>query len=146
VFVQGRCVSEQNFVDGTPHGPAVTYHSDGQPSAKMHFVKGQIEGSTRFFHEGRVVRKAVYLEGLLEGEVSDFDRDGSLIQVATYRANVLEGPMRRYWPGGALMEEVVYKQGVPVGLPLRFDNKGHQLDNDKAQPGLLARLEKLVRG
>jgi antitoxin component YwqK of YwqJK toxin-antitoxin module len=54
-----------------------------------------------------VVRQAVYQAGLLEGEVSDFDRDGGLIQVATYQANVLEGPLRRYWPGGALMEEVV---------------------------------------
>jgi hypothetical protein len=112
----------------------------------MHFVKGQIEGSTRFFHEGRVVRQAFYQAGLLEGEASDFDRDGGLIQVATYRANVLEGPMRRYWPGGALMEEVVYSQGVPVGPPLRFDSKGHQLDIEQAQPSLLARLEKLVRG
>jgi hypothetical protein len=44
------------------------------------------------------------------------------------------------------MEEVVYAQGVPVGPPLRLDAKGRQMDNDKAQPGLLARLEKLVRG
>ena len=44
------------------------------------------------------------------------------------------------------MEEVVYAQGVTVGPPLRLDTKGRQMDNDKAQPGLLARLEKLVRG
>jgi antitoxin component YwqK of YwqJK toxin-antitoxin module len=112
----------------------------------MNFVKGQVEGPARFYHEGRVVRQAVYQAGLLEGEVSDFDRDGGLIQVATYRANVLEGPMRRYWPGGALMEEVIYSKGVPVSSPVRFDIKGHQIDNDQAQPSLLARLEKLVRG
>jgi antitoxin component YwqK of YwqJK toxin-antitoxin module len=146
VFVQGRCVSEQNYVDGVAHGPAVAFQNDGQPSAKMHFVKGQMEGPSRFFHEGRLVRQAVYQAGLLEGEASDFDRDGGLIQVATYRANVLEGPLRRYWPGGALMEEIVYSQGVPVGPPRRLDIKGRQLDNDQAQPGLLARLEKLVRG
>jgi antitoxin component YwqK of YwqJK toxin-antitoxin module len=146
VFVQGRCVSEQNYADGAAHGPGVSFQNDGQPSAKMHFVKGQIEGPTRFFHEGRVVREAVYHAGLLEGEVSDFDRDGGLIQMATYRANVLEGPLRRYWPGGALMEEIVYSQGMPVGPPLRLDIKGRQLDNDQAQHGLLARLEKLVRG
>ena len=44
------------------------------------------------------------------------------------------------------MEEVVYSKGVPVGPPMRLDIKGRQLDNDQAQPGLLARLEKLVRG
>jgi hypothetical protein len=44
------------------------------------------------------------------------------------------------------MEEIVYSQGVPVGPPRRLDIKGRQLDNDQAQPGLLARLEKLVRG
>lgn len=146
VFVQGRCVSEQTFVEGMVHGPAVTYGSSGQPSTKMRFVKGQIEGPASFFHDGRVVRQANYQSGLLEGEVSDFDRDGGLIQVAQYRANVLEGPLRRYWPGGALMEEVIYAKGVPVGPPLRLDAKGRQLDNEAAQPGLLARLEKLVRG
>jgi len=146
VFVQGRCVSEQTFVDGVVHGPAVTYGSAGQPSTKMRFVKGQIDGPASFFHEGRVVRQANYQAGLLEGEVSDFDRDGGLIQVAQYRANVLEGPLRRYWPGGALMEEVTYTKGVPVGPPLRLDAEGRQIDNDEAQPGLLARLEKLVRG
>lgn len=146
VFVQGRCVSEQTFVDGLAHGPALVSNGAGQPSAKMRFVKGQIDGPVTFLHEGKVVRKAIYQAGLLEGEVSDFDRDGGLIQVANYRANVLEGPLRRYWPGGGLMEEVVYTQGVPVGPPLRLDAKGRQMDNDKAQPGLLARLEKLVRG
>jgi antitoxin component YwqK of YwqJK toxin-antitoxin module len=124
----------------------VTYGSAGQPSTKMRFVKGQIDGPASFFHEGRVVRQANYQAGLLEGEVSDFDRDGGLIQVAQYRANVLEGPLRRYWPGGALMEEVTYAKGVPVGPPLRLDAEGRQLDNNEAQPGLLARLEKLVRG
>jgi hypothetical protein len=44
------------------------------------------------------------------------------------------------------MEEVTYTKGVPVGPPLRLDAEGRQIDNDEAQPGLLARLEKLVRG
>ena len=146
VFVQGRCVSEQNFVDGVAHGTAVTNNSAGQPSAKMHFVNGQIEGPASFFHDGRVVRQAGYQAGLLAGEVSDFDRDGGLVHVATHRANVLEGPVRRYWPSGALMEEVIYAKGLPLGAPMRLDDKGRQLDNGKAEAGLLARLEKLVRG
>lgn len=146
MFVHRRCVSEQTFVNGVAHGPAVTNDAAGQPSAKMNFVQGQVDGPITFFHEGKVVRQAVYQAGLLEGEASDFDRDGGLVQVASYRANVLEGPLRRYWPDGALMEEVVYAQGVPVGLPLRLDAKGRQIDNEEAQLGLLARLEKMVRG
>ena len=146
IFAQGRCVSEQNFEDGVAHGPAITHNDAGQPSAKLRFVQGQVDGPATFFHEGRVARQATYQAGLLEGEVSDFDRDGGLIQVATYQANVLNGPLRRYWPGGALMEEVIYNQGVPVGPPLRLDAEGRKLDNDEAKPGLLARLEKLMKG
>ena len=146
LFSQGRCVSEQSFVDGVAHGPAVTHNDAGLPSARMRFIKGQIDGPATFFHEGRVVRQATYQGGLIEGEVSDFDRDGGLIQVASYRANVLNGPLRRYWPGGELMEELTYSQGAPVGPPRRFDGKGRQLNNDEAKPGLLARLEKLMRG
>ena len=78
--------------------------------------------------------------------MSDYDRDGGLIQVATYQANVLQGLLRRFWPDGALMEELTYDQGAPVGLPVRLDAKGRQLDEEEARPGLLARLEKLVKG
>ena len=78
--------------------------------------------------------------------MSDYDRDGGLIQVATYQANVLQGLLRRFWPDGALMEELTYEQGVPVGLPVRLDAKGRQLGEEEARPGLLARLEKLVKG
>lgn len=146
IFAHGRCVSEQSFADGVAHGPAISHNEAGLPSAKLRFVKGEVDGPATFFNEGRVVRQATYQAGLLEGEVSDFDRDGGLIQVATYEANVLNGPLRRYWPGGALMEEVIYSQGVPSGPPLRLDAEGHQLDNDEAKPGLLARLEKLMKG
>lgn len=146
VFVKGRCVSEQLFSDGEANGPTVTYDDAGQPSAKMNFLNGQINGPVTFFHETRVIRQAYYQSSLLEGEVSDFDRDGGLVQVATYHANMLQGPLRRYWPGGALMEEVIYEQGLPIGPPLRLDIKGRQLDYTHAQPSLLERLEKLMKG
>lgn len=146
IFAHGKCISEQNFVDGVAHGAAVTSNEAGLPSAKLRFVKGQVDGPATFFNEGRVVRQATYRDGLLEGEVSDYDRDGGLIQVATYQANVLQGLLRRFWPDGALMEELTYDQGAPVGLPVRLDAKGRQLDEEEARPGLLARLEKLVKG
>jgi antitoxin component YwqK of YwqJK toxin-antitoxin module len=146
VYSKGQCISEQSFVNGLAHGPSIARNEAGQPSVKMQFRKGQIEGPATFFHEGKVVRESHYLGGLLEGEASDFDRDGGLVQVATYRANVLNGTLRRYWPGGALMEEVIYHEGAPVAPPLRLDAKGRQLDNDEAKLGLLARLEKLVKG
>jgi antitoxin component YwqK of YwqJK toxin-antitoxin module len=145
-FAHGQCISEQNFVGGVAHGAAVMSSEAGLPSAKLRFVKGQIDGSAIFFSEGRMVRQANYRDGLLEGEVSDYDRDGGLIQVATYQANVLHGLLRRFWPDGALMEELTYEQGVPVGLPVRLDAKGRQLGAEEAKPGLLARLEKLVKG
>ena len=146
VYSKGHCISEQAFVNGLAHGPSTARNEAGQPSVKMQFRKGQIEGPATFFHEGKVVRESHYLGGLLEGEVSDYDRDGGLVQVASYKANVLNGPLRRYWPGGALMEEVIYREGAPVAPPVRLDVKGRQLANDDAKPGLLARLEKLVKG
>ena len=146
VYAKGQCISEQAFVNGLAHGPSMARNEAGQPSVKMQFRKGQIDGPATFFHEGKVVRESHYLGGLLEGEARDFDRDGGLVQVATYKANVLNGALRRYWPGGALMEEVIYREGAPVAPPVRLDAKGRQLDNDEAKPGLLARLEKLVKG
>lgn len=146
VFTKGRCLSEQNFENGQAHGPAVMFNEAGHATARLRYQHGQLDGPATFLHENKVVRRATYQADMLEGEVSDFDRDGGLIQVATYCVNVLHGPLRRYWPDGALMEEITYRQGVPAGPPMRFDAKGRQLDNDEATPGLLARLEKLVKG
>lgn len=146
VYSKGKCISEQVFDNGAAHGPSIARNEAGQPSVKMQFRRGQVDGPATFFHEGKVVRESNYLGGLLEGEVSDFDRDGGLVQVATYKANVLNGVLSRYWPGGALMEEIMYRDGAPLGQPVRLDAKGRQLDNDEAKPGLLARLEKLVKG
>lgn len=145
-YVNGRCVSVQTMLDGVPSGASHSYDEAGLLSARLHFLRGQIEGPATFFHEGQRVRKSHYKAGLLDGECVDFDLQGNVVQACCYRANVLHGPVRRFWPDGALMEEVIYRDGIPVGPPLRYDAKGQRTDNAQATPDLLERLQRLVRG
>jgi antitoxin component YwqK of YwqJK toxin-antitoxin module len=92
------------------------------------------------------IRRSVYRKGLLHGLSTDFDTQGGVVQECHYEANVLQGTLRRFWPGGELMEEVVYRDAKPVAPPKRYDVKGRETDPVGATPGLLDRLQHLVRG
>jgi antitoxin component YwqK of YwqJK toxin-antitoxin module len=145
-YVNGRCVSVQTMVDGVPSGPSLSYDEAGLLTARLHFLRGQIQGPATFFHEGQRVRKSHYKAGLLDGECVDFDLQGNVVQTCAYRANVLHGAVRRFWPDGTLMEAVIYRDGIPLGPPLRYNAKGQRTDNAQAMPDLLERLQRLVRG
>jgi antitoxin component YwqK of YwqJK toxin-antitoxin module len=122
------------------------YDQAGQVSAQLRMRAGQIDGVATFFHEGRVVRRSQYRQGLLDGESTDYDGAGTVVQVMSYRANLLHGPVRRFWPDGRMMEEQSYQKGKPLAPPERFDAEGRRLAPGAATPSLLVRLESLFKG
>jgi len=146
VFAQGRCIAEQQYRAGELHGDSLSYDESGEPAARLRFQHGQLDGPAQFFLQGRLVRRAAYRGGLLEGESTDYDAAGSVVQVVTHQANRPHGPTRRYWPDGGLMEEQVYRLGRPVAPPARFDRRGQALVAAEATAGVLARIDRLLRG
>jgi antitoxin component YwqK of YwqJK toxin-antitoxin module len=112
----------------------------------MPYVNGELEGLVQFYNENVEIRRSTYLKGLLHGKSTDFDAQGGVVQECHYEANVLQGPLRRFWPDGELMELVVYRDAKPVGAPKRHDAKGRETEPVGATPGLLDRLQHLVRG
>ena len=146
VYEGGTLLSEQMFVGGVLHGDTTTYAPSGDPTCRMRFQQGEIEGETLFFADGDVIRRVPYRKGLIEGEAIDYDREGAKVQTAHYKANLLDGWLRRYWPNGQVMEELKYRQGKPLGKPRRFSLKGSEIDDEAARMSLMQRLEKLVRG
>jgi antitoxin component YwqK of YwqJK toxin-antitoxin module len=100
----------------------------------------------QFFSEDVEIRRSTYRNGMLHGKSTDFDSKGGIVQECHYEANVLQGPLRRFWPGGELMEELVYRDAKPIAPAKRYDVKGREIDPLGASPGLLERLQHLVRG
>ncbi|MBV5297038.1 MAG: toxin-antitoxin system YwqK family antitoxin [Rhodoferax sp.] len=145
-YPSGKPLLEQQFVQGVAQGESVAYAESGEPIARMQYVAGQLEGESIYLTEGRVVRRARYRAGLLDGEVVDYGANGAPTQTAQYRANLLNGVLRRFWPNGQVLEEIEYRKGKPVGVARRFDQNGMELVVSQQQPGFMKSLEKLVRG
>ncbi len=62
---------------------------------------------------GRI--EAVYVDGLLEGEVRTFYPDGTLMILATYFRGRPEGPQKTYAPDGTLLTEGESRDGLQTG-------------------------------
>ena len=135
---------QQQFVNGIPHGPTKVFDAAGNLSAELSYVSGQLAGEARYYAQGRLVRRANYRAGKLDGLVEDFGVDGTLLQRATYQANALNGPSLRYWPNGQIMERVDFDRGLIQGTARQFDQNGKPLGDPG--PNLVRRVEQLFRG
>ncbi len=143
-YRQGEQVQmTQQFDQGRPHGATVVYDPAGHVAAELNFVDGLLQGEARYYAHGRLVRRASYRDGRLDGVAEDLLPDGTVVQRTPYRANVLHGTVERFWTNGQPMERTTYDNGLCIGEPQRFDQNG-RLQGEA--PKLVNRMEKLFRG
>jgi antitoxin component YwqK of YwqJK toxin-antitoxin module len=135
---------QQQFVKGMAHGPAKLFDAAGNLAAELTYVAGQLQGEARYYAQGRLVRRANYRAGKLDGTVDDFGMDGALLQRTSYQANALHGPSLRYWPNGQVMERIDFERGLMQGAARQFDQAGKALGSPG--PTLVKRVEQLLRG
>lgn len=145
IWVEGRLLMVQSFVAGRLHGETLCHAENGEITARLRHVNGDLEGESLYFHEGCLVRRAVYRSGKLDGETVDYGPGGQPVQSARYEANVLHGMLRRFWPGGQVMEQVSYRAGKPFGDIERFSAEGVKAGSSKGE-SFMNRFEKIVRG
>jgi antitoxin component YwqK of YwqJK toxin-antitoxin module len=135
---------KQQYEQGQAHGRTTVYDSAGHLAAELNFVKGLLQGEARYYTYGRLVRRAQYKDGKLDGVIEDLTSDGTVIQRTTYKDNVLHGPMIRYWTNGQVMERSSFDKGLSVGNAARFDQNGKPQGGEA--PRMAERFEKLFRG
>jgi antitoxin component YwqK of YwqJK toxin-antitoxin module len=116
----------------------------GNLAAELSYLSGQLEGEARYYAQGRLVRRANYRAGKLDGTVDDFGMDGALLQRTSYQANALHGPSLRYWPNGQVMERIDFERGLMQSAARQFDQTGKALG--APGPTLVKRVEQLLRG
>ena len=144
-YRQGERVQmTQQFEQGQAHGPTVVYDPAGHVAAELNFVQGRLQGEARYYAYGKLVRRANYKDGRLDGVAEDMLPDGTVIQRSSYRADVLHGPVERFWTNGQPMERSSYDNGLLATAPLRFDQNGKPQGGEA--PKLMDRMEKLFRG
>jgi antitoxin component YwqK of YwqJK toxin-antitoxin module len=109
-------------------------------------MAGQLEGEALYYTEGRLVRKVAYRAGQQNGEAVDYSREGKPVQKALYKDNLLDGTLTRYWPDGKILEIQEYRAGKPASPLRRFDQNGNEAQDSNSKPGIMQRLEQMVKG
>lgn len=120
----GPCdLSPHALKDWQFDGPATVYDEEGNISAKMHYIKGELHGKALYYHNGVLHKSAWYRRGALDGEVNLFYSDETLKSKQTYSKGMLDGPSLGYFPS----EEPSFIEHYEEGLLLHgiyYDHAG----------------------
>jgi antitoxin component YwqK of YwqJK toxin-antitoxin module len=122
----------------------VTYAPSGLVTSRLTYEAGKLSREALFLHDGVVVRRAIYRNGLLEGETRDYAADGALVQSSPYRLDLLHGTVRRFAPDGQVSAERRYADGKPLGA--WQSPAASAATRADGSPRMVKQLEKWVRG
>jgi antitoxin component YwqK of YwqJK toxin-antitoxin module len=99
------------------------YYNNGILKSKEKYIKGKLDGSSKFFdEEGYLCKEKRYKNGILDSEYS-------------YKLGKLSGPERIYHPNGQLWTERILLNGRPLAVVSNFDSTGKPMDPGTLQDG-----------
>jgi antitoxin component YwqK of YwqJK toxin-antitoxin module len=99
------------------------YYNTGILKMKEKYIKGKLDGSSKFFDEdGYLSKERKFRNGKLDAEYS-------------YKLGKLSGPERIYHPNGQLWTERILQNGKPVAVISNFDSTGKPMDPGTLQDG-----------
>lgn len=99
--------------DGVCH----VWSQDGSLQAVIPYDKGSLSGTSIYYHpNGKISRRAPFINGQLEGDYEVYREDGSLLQRIEYHAGVLNGTAVGYWEDGSVsFQEFYYNNKLGSG-------------------------------
>ena len=114
--VDEKLVSEENFKNGLLEGKSITYYIDqGKPFEVVEYQKGVKNGEwIKYFMDGQIMTKALYVNGKLNGDFVNYDPDGTLIVKGQYSDGEMDGSWFFYDENGKLYREEMYNNGVLI--------------------------------
>jgi antitoxin component YwqK of YwqJK toxin-antitoxin module len=137
-YANGDLLSSIHYEDGLLHGKKVIFQEDGSSieeafyqKGKLHgvlkqkdasgkevrctYVKNQKEGSFEIYyplHQGYGIVKAVeaiHKDGVVDGDMKEFDEAGNLMKITHYNKGVKEGVFNKYFDDGSLRISQIFK-------------------------------------
>ena len=75
-------------------------------------------------------------DGLLDGDLVEYDAEGRVAAVLPHRAGVLDG-VARYYDRGRLRLEIAYRDGLPEGTTTIYDEEGRVTTTQQLHGGKL---------
>jgi len=104
-----------SYIDGALNGPYIELDEQGRIALLSNYKANVLHGPYGTFKIGRAVTTATYVDGKLDGMMTEYDyRTNKVKQEASYKLGVQDGPMRYYNEEGAITLEYQYKDGERV--------------------------------
>jgi len=76
------------------------------------------------------------VDGKLQGEKKDFNKDGKLISLENYKDGLLNGKTTRYYTNGTVKKEEFYSKSIRIGEWKAFNYKGENNAIENYKDGL----------
>lgn len=119
----GKQLLDEN---GQPTDNYEFYHKRGAISSYGRLNADNLyEGEVISYHpNGKVSKKANYVNGDLQGEFKEYNDKGVLTLIANYEANILDGPATVYYNHGAKMRTFTFEDGKTVDTTYSYYANG----------------------
>lgn len=129
IFLQnGELLREGRFKNGYFDG-VWKYYEDNVLVKKAFFVDGVLEGEQVAFHSnGNVKSTCVYQDGMLIGEYLEYYSTKQLKSIVVYINDKKEGEQKFFFEDGSLKSISLYKEGKNVGPNTSYYQSGEVLE------------------
>jgi antitoxin component YwqK of YwqJK toxin-antitoxin module len=122
--LNGNVLSKGNFKDGLRQGLWSLYHSNGEKSGEISFVKDKPEGSYAEYNwKGDIIKKTFYKDSLPSQEITFFP-SGDTIAITNYKNGKQEGLYRSFYPVRTREYEIPYLQDKISGTARKYFDNG----------------------
>jgi len=113
--------------DGTQHGPSVRYYESGKLMVRAFFDEGELDGEYQAWHpNGQPAEAGTYSDDQRRGIFRTWDADGNQLTEEPYDDGRIHGESRIWFPNGQLMLEVSYSKGARNGPALTYYENGQK--------------------
>lgn len=117
----GQLKREQTYANGRLQGNAVEYDKDGKIISNKYYLNGLLNGEVMEISLQGYMKKAVYKDGVLNGEYKEFFDNGDVAQKGAYENDKKSGLWISYDKNGDIKEEIGYLQGQYHGASKRYE-------------------------
>ena len=99
---------------------------DGKPQRSEKTMRDGHKIEYSYYPSGNLEFKALYFNGMLDGQSEYWDDNGNIKSVSTYSAGKLHGLWRQYHPNGKIIHTVGYFHGQKDGLEIWYWENGQK--------------------
>ncbi len=122
-----KTMPSESTTPGVRHGPALSWHLNGEVESEEHYVDDRLEGRAHTFHNnGKRASRRHYAQGKKTGVWETWSAAGIRLSRYEYRSDQLHGVQKDYFPDGRIKLRERFRGGLRDGPSTRFHASGER--------------------